>query len=59
MKDKTLKLVLEVLSIQLENSNGEQEYADAITEIKALAHLLQRQPLTDIQLAAHNIGENK
>jgi hypothetical protein len=37
-KDEALALALEVLTIQLENSNGEQKYADAI---KALAQPVQ------------------
>tara|TARA_R110000868_G_scaffold173363_3_gene409473 strand:+ start:394 stop:675 length:282 start_codon:yes stop_codon:yes gene_type:complete len=54
-KDKALKLALEALTIQLENSNGEHKYADAIAEIKALAQPplpVQRQPLTDNQIYA-------
>lgn len=52
MKRKTLKLVLEVLSIQLENSNGEQEYADAIAEIKALAQATPLPVQAPIDIAA-------
>ena len=56
-KDKALKLALEALTIQLENSNGERQYADAIAEIKALAQPVQ-EPVATLDDLEQEIYEN-
>jgi len=58
-KDEALKLALEALTIQLENSNGEQKYADAIAEIEALAQPVQEPDLAAAYMSGLHDGKKK